>query len=343
MPDGMAASSPSASASPGSASASPAPAQPTDAGDEGTATIWAFGRTIHTSADGGRHWRPQQSPVREGLSAAAFADRSYGWLVGGDVFGCTDVAPERGVVLATSDGGRHWRTQLVSSSLGFCGVTCVDRTHAWVVAEALGGCRVMATSDGGRTWVRQARWHLGGQPHIVFADRRHGWACTLLAVLATTDGGRHWQRQLGDENALQEFHDIDFCDADHGFVVGQHALLSTSDGGATWRELAGPDGDHVAVSDPDHVVIAQSGGTMFWTSDGGQQWQESEIAWPRPKAPLRLLWDVAFATPALGWALCSWGDQRPQDAILVTRDGGAHWQVQRSVSRWGTAGLACAP
>ena len=340
-PDGTPVSSPSASASHDSASASPSPVDRVDARDGRTAKVWLFGMTIHTSADGGRHWTSQESPVGEGLRAAAFADRRHGWLVGGDVFGCTCVEPGHGVILATSDGGRHWRTQLVSSRLGFCDVTCVDRKHAWVVAEALGGCRVLATSDGGRTWVRQAKLRLA-QPHIVFADRRHGWVSTLLAVLATSDGGRHWERQLRDKNAIQEFHDIDFCDADHGFVVGFDALLSTSDGGATWRELAGPGGDHVAMTDPNHVVTAQSDGTMYWTSDGGERWQESAIAWPRPKAPLRLVLDLTFAAPSLGWASCSWGDLESRAAVMVTRDGGAHWRVQRHFPAGETGGLACA-
>ncbi|TWT78255.1 Ycf48-like protein precursor [Posidoniimonas polymericola] len=65
--------------------------------------VWLVGSPgtlIASSEDDGENWRWRQTGVSTPLNAVAFADDRRGWAVG-----------ELGVILATDDGGEHWRAQ----------------------------------------------------------------------------------------------------------------------------------------------------------------------------------------------------------------------------------------
>ena len=54
-----------------------------------------------------------------------FTDARHGWIVGG----------EPGFILATSDGGRHWHTQLSGTHDGLNSVSFVNASDGWVVGN----------------------------------------------------------------------------------------------------------------------------------------------------------------------------------------------------------------
>ena len=56
------------------------------------------------------------------LNDVFFWDSDQGWAVG-----------DRGVILHTEDGGRHWETQRVSWSCRFESVHFIDSQHGWAV------------------------------------------------------------------------------------------------------------------------------------------------------------------------------------------------------------------
>jgi photosystem II stability/assembly factor-like uncharacterized protein len=185
---------------------------------------------VLASADGGATWARQRLPAGLSPFRVAFGDARHGWLLAGK----SDHSGYR--VLATSDGGAHWRVSY-STHLTLTGLDAVGAKECWVVG---GGYHprsgvVIRTSDGGRRWQAQtdvSSEHLLG---VSFPDARHGWAVGLArgTVVATSDGGATWSAQ--DPGGGFELKQVSFSDSQHGWaLIGHKALLATVDGGESW-------------------------------------------------------------------------------------------------------------
>lgn len=115
-----------------------------------------------------------------------------GWLVG-----------DGGLVLRTSDSGRHWTpppTRLpggVVDYFDFRGVSVVG-SRVWIVGSP--GTRVLHSADAGTTWQFFETGQTLPLHAIHFLDAHRGWAVGAMGtILATRDGGHRWtvQRQGG--------------------------------------------------------------------------------------------------------------------------------------------------
>src|SRR5437588_231567 len=96
------------------------------------------------------------------VNAVSFVDARRGWAVG-----------VGGLVLATVDGGRTWRTEESGTESDLFDVKFFDEREGW----AVGGEGVaIHTADGGATWHAEAT----GTPHtlerLFFSERTRGWA-----------------------------------------------------------------------------------------------------------------------------------------------------------------------
>ena len=108
---------------------------------------WAVGGTrdlkgicgVLTTSDGGVHWTRQDLSAQWEGMRVAFADLRHGWIACG------------ATVLATVDGGRHWRVQRAGSYV--TGLTFLDATHGWAVAQtadwSTGDGGILTTTTGG--------------------------------------------------------------------------------------------------------------------------------------------------------------------------------------------------
>jgi photosystem II stability/assembly factor-like uncharacterized protein len=182
-----------------------------------------------------------------------------------------------------------------------------------------------------------------------------GWA---QGALRTTDGGLHWR----DTSAPQPNrapgptgYDDFFLDSTHAWTAQavssptscSAVTFMTTDGGQTWHQSEPVSVDVQADSEVDLQLnfidaqhgwlLAEAGQWMFGhgpvdaylyvTSDGGLHWREISH---RPGTAASgaceaKLGNVVFASQATGWSL----PQCPDTTLLVTRDGGATWNVQR--------------
>jgi photosystem II stability/assembly factor-like uncharacterized protein len=97
-----------------------------------------------------------------------------------------------GVILATSDGGAHWKLQK-STSLNWQlhGVAFADTRHGWAVGGGVATPgTVLATSDGGIHWQAQTSRTDELLLGVAFPDATHGWAVGWGGtILATGSGG----------------------------------------------------------------------------------------------------------------------------------------------------------
>lgn len=225
-PGGAAAPSASAVSAATSAptSSSPAPA--------GAATPGATASGVATTGAGssggsGCQTQPAQALEPGTLTGMQFASATQGWAVGQDV------------ILATSDGGAHWRVQL-SGALNLTAVDFVNGQDGW----AAGNTSLLATDDGG------AHWTALPEPCPLIRSVHFISPSAGFAVAGGRDDGGYSPAMPGA-----------------GGVV-----LTTSDAGRTWRTLAAPaDAQSVCFSDPAHGWLG-AGGRLYRTVDGGQRW-----------------------------------------------------------------------
>jgi hypothetical protein len=204
-----------ATATPSTASSVPASTAapdttPAKGGCAGPATPWA------TSYETGE------------LTGIEFVSPAQGWAVG------------QHAILATTDGGTHWRVQR-SGNLDLSSVDFIGSQDGW----AVGPTTLLATTDGGAHWTSLP------EP-CPLIDSVHFISPTTGFAVA---GGRNVGATV---NPLPP---------DQGGVV-----LTTSDGGRTWRTLATPaDAQTVCFSDPRHGWLGAAG-RLYRTSDGGRNW-----------------------------------------------------------------------
>jgi photosystem II stability/assembly factor-like uncharacterized protein len=182
---------------------------------------------------------------------------------------------------------------------------------------------------------------------VEFTSPEQGWAAGSAGILATSDGGATWRgvyRAPRGGGGPDKLYEVDFTDAAHGWAVGTSAVLSTSDGGRTWTRRQEPCGliDSVhfltpglgyaisgaaSVSLNAGMPVAEGGGRVLRTTDGGRTWN------PVATAPVQAE-SVCFANASDGFL------GLPGEVWRST-DGGAKWTVsfaEPPASNTGSAG-----
>jgi photosystem II stability/assembly factor-like uncharacterized protein len=252
--------------------------------------IWALATdgNLLSTGDSGHTWR---------IEIARNLEASY------DVYSISAVSEKKAWaaayegILATEDGGLHWRLQ--SKLYNINRIFFLDENTGWVVGDHL----VFRTDDGGRTWLPGTG--VDAVLHgLSFPDQQDGWAVgDQGAIFVTHDGGSTWTSQPSHiGTALLRVH---FADPQHGWAVGYDgAILMTRDGGANWsRQRSGTRMRLTGVwfnLDGIHGVVSGLGGTLLSTDNGGQTWT-SVVPSPWPSAWYYLSWLVTALTlyPAL--------------------------------------------
>jgi photosystem II stability/assembly factor-like uncharacterized protein len=158
---------------------------------DGWALLGAFPATILRTVNGGRTWTKTTPPQAGELNGVACTDGRHAWAVGSSRTG------GHPMVLATADGGLHWKVQYAARPPGgeLESVTFVDRRHGWAVGH---GFLTLATTDGGVHWRVQRSTPNDSNVFfsVAFIDDDHGWVTAGgYPVLWTGDGGRHWHIQ----------------------------------------------------------------------------------------------------------------------------------------------------
>jgi len=241
--------------------------------------------SLLASTDAGRTWTEQSVSISNGrLLAVAATDAQHVWAVGYQHVEGSDHPPDKGLVLASADGGATWTRQHVPAGLSPFRVAFGDTRHGWLLAgnaDHSGGYHVLSTSDGGTHWrvsyaapqgvFLRAIAPLGAKGCCVVGHGEHpetGFAAR------TTDGGRHWtpKASVTSKGLLA----VSFPDPRHGWAVGYDGtVVATTDGGVTWR-TQNTGGDHqlrqVSFSDREHGWVLIGHEALLTTGDGGRTW-----------------------------------------------------------------------
>jgi photosystem II stability/assembly factor-like uncharacterized protein len=165
------------------------------------------------------------------LTGLQFVSAAQGWAVG------------QNTILATSDGGAHWRAQL-TGDLNLTSVDFVSGQDGW----AVGTTSLLATTDGGARWtplpepcqtIRSVHFISPTTGFAVAGGRDlSGTSAPGVpnlggVVLATSDGGHSWHPLTTPGNAQT----VCFSDPGHGWLGADGRLYRTADGGKSWTVL----------------------------------------------------------------------------------------------------------
>jgi len=227
--------------------------------------------------------------------------------------------------------GIGWIEERISTRAEFGGVHFLDPDRGFIVGGSyfIDGGLIGATEDGGRSWEFQSGFVRAKKgfrlTDVVFLDRFTGIAVgTHGVILRTTDRGRHWHPVRQHTGVTDHLFDIFFLDQRLGWAVGFLGMVHTTDGGRSWSRLGetrAVSGAAVYFLDRETGMVADTGGRIHRTSDGGESWQ---VITDRRQTGTADLLDLEFLGPSLGWAVGTEG------MILHTTDGGRSWSRQDS-------------
>ena len=286
---------------------------------EGHAWIFASGanRTdsvlvvVHTQAG----WYAQTSNTLNNLNAIhASADGRSVWAVG-----------DAGTIVATSDAGVTWATQVSNTAFKLNGVYFTSPTSGWAVGN---NGTVLATANGGAGWTRLS--NVGASENLQavrFVDATHGWAVgSSGAIVRTRNGGASWSKVNPTSSTLNS---VAFSDTLNGWAVGDNGVIcGTHDGGASWYVW-----QPAVTSQALHGVWRESN-TRAWAV-GAQGVAPSasatvdSLTWTLSNTGAsNQLWGVHFPAALTGYAV----GQNGGGLVLRSDDGGASWTPQTANS-----------
>ncbi len=272
-------------------------------------------------------WRRHWVGASVELVSVHFSSPTDGWATGGP----------HARLFVTTDGGATWFSRGAAFDRWLTRVVSIDAAHGWVLGSGAHGSVIRGTTNGGATWTqtRSTAWLRG-----IAQVGAHAWAVgyglepgrTGARIVATSNGATWVERRIPHVRMLR---DVAFVDTRHGWAVGGNAIVATSNGGATWARqplLSSIDLYAVAFSDRRHGWAAgayvrgplSGRAVVLGTTDGGAHWRRLTLGDART-----LITGLAFADARHGWAVGE--DARTRRFfVIVTRDGGLHWQTELS-------------
>ncbi len=249
------------------------------------------------------------------LNQVYFLDDTTGWIVG-----------DKGLCLATRDGGAAWQIVKTGSAANLRAVRFIDAGTGWLLGDGdpaapparghvvMGTGKpntsgtLLSTTDGGKTWKR--RWMLTNF-ELTAIDTPDGKAMQIGHsgganhpdgdLIVSANGGKDWSAR----RAYRALLDVRTLDATRWVAVGSCVSV-------------------MFFPSPDEPLYTRGAARAIYSSDGGQTWSVAEGSDARPGPMLRrLAWRKGLPLLAVG----------DRGAILISDDAGAHWKpAQRSVS-----------
>lgn len=227
-----------------------------------------------------------------------------------------------GAIARSTDGGLTWSPFATGLTTVIFDIAFPDAATA--VAVCGGGITIRST-DNGQTWTQNSTTLGTDFASVSFRNAMDGFAIQRPKyLLRTTDGGQSWSDTLFTVNELLQ---VRFVDEQTGWLVSNSpgSVYKTTNGGMSW--------DFVAVeqprrytfyaiypSDADNAILLGTGGAVFVTSDGGQNWAQRGEAFTRQH-----LHGVSALSDSAAWVF-------GVKSAWYTDDRGATWQGSDTIS-----------
>ncbi|SPE36599.1 Glycosyl hydrolase, BNR repeat-containing protein [Candidatus Sulfopaludibacter sp. SbA6] len=216
---------------------------------------------LWTTTDGGSTWTRHETGATGRARAMAFLDAKRGFVIG-----------DRGMLLATEDGGMEWQARPIDTKEHLMDITFAGES-GWIVGYQ--GV-ILHSTDGGRTWTKQKAGTTQTLETIFLLDANHGWVTGWAGtILRTSDGGQTWEK-ISAAAASWSLTSVYFRDTKNGWMVGfAGQILRSRDGGATWQTETSPVKSWLTAVEFDgsnRGWIAYDDGLLV-SEDGGDTWK----------------------------------------------------------------------
>lgn len=236
---------------------------------------------IYHTKDGGKTWDCQFAERGRHLFALDFVNEKIGYASG-----------ERGLLLKTADGGKHWKSLPTTGTLDWLyGMAFKDENTGFAVGlnEA-----VIKTTDGGKSWVRlnapaDKKFYGFGSIYrdITFNGNTGCIVGDNGSVLISYDGGQTWAPSAtyfsNNARELMNLRSVQFVTPKRGYVAGELGtkIMVTEDGGQNWSYRStgnaewlraiciGPAGKLIAVGEREKVLESLDNGFTWKQLNGG--------------------------------------------------------------------------
>lgn len=263
------------------------------------------GEILH-STDGGVTWSLQHE-AQSTLNRIHAIDKQFAWVVG-----------DRGLILATTNGGNSWRPQSAVTDYHIYDVHFADRNNGWIVGEEPVGWeyrsgKVWKTIDGGQSW-RLVGYFESQYPNergkfgVDFPSINVGYIVGNEgqggSIHKTTDGGESWELILGN-GTYPQLNKVDFINDREGWVVGNAGtVLHTEDGGETWQlqPTGFTDNMHDVIFLNSALGYVVGNYSVLKTTDGGETWMKENL-----QGDNSFVAGIAIPNPYQAWAISSGG------------------------------------
>ena len=261
------------------------------------------------------------------------------------------------LLLGLLAGGLSASAQWISQPITFgqsgganYAISAVDANVAWTTVVRLGTGptrQLMRTINGGTTWASVSVSGLTTTEYVIglhALDASTAWVVVesvvpqqgLGRVLKTTDGGQTWTRstttaQFSSPDSFLQY--VRFFSPTQGVAIGDAVngtfeIYTTTNAGVTWTAVPAANIPAAQaseqVADPEAVVLAQQGNTLwfcstsgrvFRTTDAGQTWTVAPTPFTHSDYPIGL----SFRDANNGLLMTDEGD------LARTTNGGLTW------------------
>lgn len=268
---------------------------------------------VFTTSDG-VDW--VQAPVGFGIGARTVS------LVADKAWAC-----RYETILRTEDFAQTWELLVKITGHNQYDLCRLSESHFMAVGY---NSSKLESKDGGYTWQSGyivADNHVGHIWGIHFINPDTGWVVGSGSFVAKTeDAGETW-RYLETPLVNVWFREAFFVNDTTGWIVGKDGgagpsrVLKTTDGGESWTEQTGLPIEtlySIFMLDENSGVIGGGDNTLYYTTDGGANWNLATFNIDGEKDINGLF----FLDAAHGWAVGEKG------LILFTDDGGVTWTDQ---------------
>lgn len=185
---------------------------------------------------------------------------------------------DNGTILKTANGGDTWEPQGTPQTETIHGVHALDEEHAWACGQQF----LFITTNGGDEWTR-LEFEAGIYAYnVFFVSEQIGWlvgsAGATRLIAKTTNSGVNWVPQVSAETG--SFFDLHALDEETAVAVGSGGtVLYTSDGGENWVDRSGAALELFGVwlDDEENIWACGRGATLIYSPDAGDNWGEFEI------------------------------------------------------------------
>jgi photosystem II stability/assembly factor-like uncharacterized protein len=226
-------------------------------------------------------------------------------------------------------------------------LTFLDVRIGWLIAQIYSSSAppksdpltvLYHTNNGGTSWnqllrISEQSWDNGWGKRITFLTATTGWMTSGSLLLTTRDGGRTWQPQtLPLPAGVGSFSDLRFetprffsaqdgiisaCRSNlHDSTLNGFVVFVTHDGGQNWQSQPFVLKDYNQVYEKRYQMLLEKKVKEMKEVNNGETtfWFARDLVYRTIPAP-------QFADMQYGWV------GRPSLEMLITRDGGEHWEV----------------